>query len=80
MDQTCARLHLSAFFLKIGSSQRIKSLQDGFFCNSVALTGGLLRGCAQRQPRVFQGGDLKLHALARVFLLVAAKAAHFVVN
>ena len=39
--------------------------------------GGFFFGCAQRKPRVFQGGDLRLpRAKARGFLFVrAAKAA-----
>ena len=36
-----------AFCAKMGSSEREKSLHNGFFCNLVALKGGLLRGGAQ---------------------------------
>ena len=70
------------FCAKMGSSERVKSLHIGFFRDLVALTGGLLRGGAQRQPRVFLGRDLKLHTRKRVsfFARLAAKAAHFVIN
>ena len=58
-----------AFCTKMGSSECVKSLQNGFFRDLVALTGGLFGGGAQRQPRVFQGGDLKLLATCGDFFV-----------
>ena len=46
--------------VKIGSSECVKSLQNGLFEEIVARLGGFFLGGAERQPSVFLGGDLKL--------------------
>ena len=60
----------------MGSSEFKKSLQFGLFEEIIARKGGFFFGCAERKPRVFQGGDLKLPCLRHGFLFVrAAKVA-----
>jgi hypothetical protein len=44
----------------MGSSEFKKSLHIGRNLEIIARTGGFFFGCAQRKPRVFQGGDLRL--------------------
>ena len=61
---------------KIGSSESKKSLHFGQNSNLVAQSGGLLRGGAQRQPRVFQGGDLRLPCLRHGFCLLRRQSRH----
>ena len=67
----------SALCAKMGSSEFKKSLQVGRNGEIIARMGGFFFGCAERKPRVFQGGDLRLPcAKAHGFLFVrAAKAA-----
>ena len=54
---------------KIGSSEDKNSLQIRIFYGKVARKGGFFGGGAQRQPRVFQGGDLRLPCLRHGFFV-----------
>ena len=50
----------SALCAKMGSSEFKKSLQVGRNEEIIARMGDFFFGCAERKPRVFLGGDLKL--------------------
>ena len=66
----------SALRAKMSSSELKKSLHFGLFEEIIARKGGFFFDCAQRKPRVFQGGDLRLPcAKAHGFLFVRAAEA-----
>ena len=50
----------SALCAKMGSSEFKKSLQVGRNEEIIARMGDFFFGCAERKPRGFQGGDLRL--------------------